>query len=152
MPTIPAMKRSPKRRRATKNAAAQPAAHSKLSGYEKLKARGAKVIAVKISEGYLDIFKSEAELFRTTRGRFLEMLLQRKRGELPFERPKNAPEYQLSEKQLIKGKLWTWYVMPDFKELLDEDRLLMGNMAVGAWIIVTLNQWLGHPGGLHIKS
>jgi hypothetical protein len=106
---------------------------------------------VRLPAGYLRILETEADLFRSRRGRFLEMLLRRKLGELSFERPRHAPEYTISDEELAITKLWSWYVDPQTRKLVDEDRFQMGNLAVGTWAVILLNQWLGRPGGLRLK-
>jgi hypothetical protein len=128
------------------------ATRKRLSGYERSKERGAQVVTVRLPAGYMKILQTEAGLIRSRRGQFLEQLLLRRRGKINLERSKDAPEYELTRDEIERRALWTWYVSPEFKQMLDDDRFQMGNLPVGSWIIVTLNQWIGRPEGVRIKA
>jgi hypothetical protein len=123
----------------------------KKAGYQEEKARGAQPVTIRLPAIYLKILESEAKLFGMKRGRFLEMLLKRKLGMLPVERPAMAPAYETTDKELAESKPWLWYLEPAFKKLLDEDRFQMGNLAISSWAIFMLNDWIGRPGGLRSK-
>jgi hypothetical protein len=123
----------------------------RLSGYQRTKNAGAQVLPVKLPLAYLQILQGEADLMHDRRGQFLEKLLRRKLGELPYERPKNGPPYEPTDNDLVRKKVWTWYIHPEVRAMLDEDRIQMGLPSVGAWIVTILNQWIGRPGGLRAK-
>ena len=97
---------------------------------------------------HLTILEQEAKLFGARRGQFLEMLLKRKLGMLEFNRPANAPTYEFGDSELSTSVRFVWYLREEMKELLDRDRLQMGNLTVQAWIVVEINRWIGRPLGL----
>jgi hypothetical protein len=122
-----------------------------LSGYQKTKKAGAQIIPIKLPLAYLKVLDSEATLMRDRRGQLLEKLLRRKLGEFSYERPANGPTYSATDKELTERKVWTWYIHPDLRQLVERDRLQMGLPSFGSWIVTMLNQWIGQPGGLPTK-
>jgi hypothetical protein len=127
------------------------AATKRLSGYQRSKEAGAQVLPVKLPLAYLAVLESEAKLMHDRRGQFLEKLLHSKLGELPYERPRSGPAYEPTDEDLLEKKVWTWYIQPEVREMLEADRLQMGLPSVGAWIVTMLNQWIGRPGGLRTR-
>jgi hypothetical protein len=97
---------------------------------------------------HLMILEEEAKLFSVRRGQFLEMLLKRKLGMLEFNRPANARTYDFRDSELSTSVRYVWYLREEMKELLDRDRLQMGNITVQAWIVFEINRWIGRPLGL----
>ena len=62
-----------------------------------------------------------------------------------------APSYEVTAKELEKTQLYMWQVAPEVRERIDSERLRMGNIAVAAYLIHLVNDWLGHPMGLPLK-
>jgi hypothetical protein len=109
---------------------------------------GAGVVAVRLPLAYLQILETEARHLGLKRGQFLTLLLRRKRGEVQFERSPDSARYSFSQDELRERKLWIWYLSPEFRQLVDEDRLRMGLSNIGSWVTQTLNSWIGRPAGL----
>jgi hypothetical protein len=113
-------------------------------------ARRASGISLKLPIAYLHILGTEAKRVGLKRGHFLQLLLQRKRGEITLERAKDGGETydDFTQDELITTKMWIWYVTPRLRKLIDEDRIQMGLTTIGSWITQMLNQWIGRPEGL----
>jgi hypothetical protein len=109
---------------------------------------GLKLVQTKIPRAHAQILEQEARVFGLRRNQFLRMLLHRKRGLLPFERPATAPTYKFTPKHLRESERYVWSMSPEDKALLDQDCLAMGNLAYGSWIVFALNSWIGRPNGL----
>ena len=109
--------------------------------------RSAKLVrvAMRLPLVYHGVLKEEADLFSAPRSSFLEMLLRRRCGMLDFSRPASAPEYECSREMLEDTENWAWYLKPEAKALLDEDRLRSGRLTPAAWTVLTLNEWIGGP-------
>jgi hypothetical protein len=105
-------------------------------------------IGTYLPRAHLRILAEESKLFSARRGQFLEMLLKRKLGLLPLERPPHAPDYEFSDDELRASERFVWYLREDMKVLFDRDRMQMGDFAVQAWIVLELNRWIGRPNGL----
>ena len=80
------------------------------------------------------------------------MLVKRQEGELLLERPPSAPTYTLTESGLEKTQLYMWQVAPEVRDRIDAERLRMGNIAVAAYLIHLVNDWLGQPMGLRLRT
>jgi hypothetical protein len=110
-----------------------------------------RTIAVRFPIAYLHIIETEGAQIGVSRGQFLTMLIKRQEGALMLERPPVAPSYTLREKELEETRLYMWQVAPEVRERIDAERLRMGNIAVAAYLIHLVNDWLGHPMGLPLK-
>ena|SRR5215831_3857801 len=110
--------------------------------------RHLKVSYVKLPVPHLKILQQEADLFGVSRGDFLSMLLRRKRGEISFDRPSNAPAYSFRLEEFKKQERFAWYMKHEVFQMLEQDRTRMGNIPVSAWIAFALNDWIGQPKGL----
>jgi hypothetical protein len=111
-----------------------------------------RTIAVRFPVAYLHIIEAEGGRIGVSRGQFLTMLVKRQEGELLLERPKDAPSYTLIEKELRETRLYMWQVAPEVRERIDAERLRMGNIAVAAYLIHIVNEWLGKPMGLGLSA
>jgi hypothetical protein len=80
------------------------------------------------------------------------MLVKRAEGVVLLERPPSAPRYDLLEKELEATRLYMWQVAPEVRERIDAERLRMGNIAVAAYLIHLVNDWLGRPMGLELRT
>ena len=110
-----------------------------------------RTIAVRFPVAYLNIIESEGGRIGVSRGQFLTMLVKRQQGELLLERPPAAPSgYLLEKKELEETKLYMWQVAPEVRNRIDAERLRMGNIAVAAYLIHLVNDWLGKPMGLRL--
>ena len=110
-----------------------------------------RTIAVRFPVAYLHIIETEGGRIGVSRGQFLTMLVKRQEGALLLERPPAAPTYTLTEKELEKTQLYMWQVAPEVRERIDAERLRMGNIAVAAYLIHLVNDWLGEPMGLKLN-
>src|SRR5262249_21759196 len=136
----PAPPAPPPRTEDTSDEDAAPIPRSKLSGYRRSKEKGIQMVTVKLPVGYLRILDTERALVGSSRSVFLSQLLRRKRGELPLDRPKQAPrDFEIADDELRNAKQWTWYMKPEIRPLLDADMLQMGLQNVGSWIVMILN-------------
>jgi hypothetical protein len=124
-----------------------PAARSRTSKLA-LKDKSVQPISLKLPLAYLRILEAEADRLGLRRGQFLTLLLQRKRGEINFDRPATAPVYKATDRELRESKVWLWYTTPQFRKLIDEDRFQMGINTISAWVTQLLNHWLARPQGL----
>jgi hypothetical protein len=112
-----------------------------------------RTIAVRFPIAYLAIIEAEGARIGVSRGQFLTMLVKRQQGELLLERPPAAPKgYRMSRRELEETKLYMWQVAPEVRERIDEERLRMGSIAVAAYLIHLVNDWLGFPMGLPFDS
>ena len=109
-------------------------------------------IAVRFAVAYLHIIESEGGQIGVSRGQFLTMLVKRKEGTILLERPANAPTYSVTEKDLEKTQLYMWQVAPEVRQRIDSERLRMGNIAVAAYLVHLVNDWLGQPMGLKLRG
>jgi hypothetical protein len=109
-------------------------------------------IAVRFPVAYLHIIESEGATLGVSRGQFLTMLVKRKEGTIMLERPPGAPSYEVTEKELSTTQLYLWQVAPEVRQRIDSERLRMGNIAVAAYLIHLVNDWLGKPMGLQLRS
>jgi hypothetical protein len=103
-------------------------------------------IQVWLPEPHLDMLTREAELFGVPRGNFLLMLLRKRRGLVPLERPQQAPQYDFKLKDFEKSARYSWYLSPEDRKMLEADCLEMGDLGVGAWIVTVLNQYVRRAG------
>jgi hypothetical protein len=103
---------------------------------------------VTVPVSHFRMLETEAEIYQAKRAQFLEMLLRRELGELPFERPKSAPRYTFMERELTQNKKYIWYMRKDSKAKLDDLRMRLGNLGVSTWIVLALNAWVGWPAGI----
>ena len=110
-----------------------------------LAAKGLARVAMQLPLAYHDVLRREAELYAVPRSSFMEMLLRRRRGMLDFRRPTTAPKYEYSFEAFERTELWAWYLKPDGKALLDDDRMRSGKLTPVAWTVLVLNEWLGGP-------
>ena len=111
-----------------------------------------RTIAVRFPVAYLHIIESEGAQIGVSRGQFLTMLVKRQEGAILLERPDAAPAYGVTEKDLAKTQLYMWQVAPAVRERIDAERLRMGNIAVAAYLIHLVNDWLGQPMGLKLSG
>ncbi len=111
-----------------------------------------RTIAVRFPIAYLQIIEIEGGRIAVSRGQFLTMLVKRKEGALLLERPPAAPTYTVTEKELAKTQLYMWQVAPEVRDRIDAERLRMGNIAVAAYLTHLVNDWLGHPMGLRLRT
>lgn len=111
-----------------------------------------RTIAVRFPVAYLDIIEAEGARIGVSRGQFLTMLVKRQEGAIVIERPPAAPTYAVVEKELRETRLYMWQVAPEVRERIDAERLRMGNIAVAAYLIHLVNEWLGAPMGLSLKT
>jgi len=111
-----------------------------------------RTIAVRFPVAYLHIIEQEGARIGVSRGQFLTMLVKRQEGAIMLERPPGAPSYELTEKELEKTQLYMWQVAPEVRERIDAERLRMGNIAVAAYLIHLVNDWLGRPMGLQMRA
>jgi hypothetical protein len=109
---------------------------------------GFKLVQTNIPRAHAHILEQEAKVYGLRRNQLLRMLLHRKRGLLPFERPVSAPTYKFTVKDLRESERYVWSITPEDKALLDQDCLAIGNLAYGSWIVFALNNWIGRPNGL----
>jgi hypothetical protein len=107
---------------------------------------------VRFPVAYLNIIEAEGARIGVSRGQFLTMLVKRQEGALLLERPGDAPSYTLAERELEKTQLYMWQVAPEVRERIDAERLRMGSIAVAAYLIHLVNDWLGHPMGLKLTQ
>jgi hypothetical protein len=107
---------------------------------------------ITLPRSHLVILSTEADLWGVGKGDFLTMLLRRKCGELVFERPKDAPAYSFSDKEFLEAERYGWYLPNQDVPKLEADRLKMGNVLVSSWVVWTLNEWIGRPGGVGEKE
>jgi hypothetical protein len=107
---------------------------------------------VRFPVAYLQIIETEGIRIGVSRGQFLTMLVRRQEGALLLERPTEAPIYDVTAKELAKTQLYMWQVVPEVRERIDAERLRMGNIAVAAYLIHLVNDWLGKPMGLKLKT
>src|SRR5262249_39585918 len=96
-----------------------------------------------LTRAHVQVLETEANLWGVGRGDFLTMLLRRKHGELVFERPKKAPSYTFSEKELLEPERYAWYLPKQDIPKLASDCLKLGNIAPATWVVLTLNEWIG---------
>lgn len=111
-----------------------------------------RTIAVRFPVAYLHIVEQEGGQIGVSRGQFLTMLVKRQEGSIMLERPPAAPTYEVTEKDLTKTQLYMWQVAPEVRERIDAERLRMGNIAVAAYLIHLVNDWLGRPMGLELRG
>ncbi len=112
-----------------------------------------RTIAVRFPVAYLDIIEDEGARIGVSRGQFLTMLVKRQEGALLLERPPSAPSGHLLDKhELEQTRLYMWQVAPAVRERIDAERLRMGNIAVAAYLIHLVNDWLGKPMGLKLRD
>jgi hypothetical protein len=111
-----------------------------------------RTIAVRFPVAYLHIIESEGATIGVSRGQFLTMLVKRHEGAFVLERPSGASDYEVTEKELSKTQLYMWQVAPEVRERIDSERLRMGNIAVAAYLTHLVNDWLGKPMGLQLRS
>jgi hypothetical protein len=102
-------------------------------------------IQVWLPEPHLEMLTKEAALFGVPRGNFLLMLLRKRRGLIPLDRPPSAPKYDFKASDFGAMDRYSWYLSPDDRKMLELDCLEMGNQGVGAWIVTVLNQYVGRP-------
>jgi hypothetical protein len=100
----------------------------------------------------MKIIEAEGGRIGLTRSQFLRMLVERHGGHVVFERPQGLQPYQVSESDMKTAQPYLWQVAPELRERVDADRLRMGNISVGAYLIGLINHWLGQPLGLDIKG
>jgi hypothetical protein len=91
---------------------------------------------------HLEILAAEADQWGVARGDFLTMLLRRKFGELPFERPRLSPVPRLSEDALTKTERYAWYLPERDVPKLRADCLRLGNITFSTWVLFALNDWV----------
>src|SRR5262249_35672597 len=103
-------------------------------------------IQVWLPKAHLEMLSKEADLIRVPRANLLMMLLQKRRSGFIFERPASAPKYTFQPKDFEDVVRYTWYMDTEMKRLLDQDRMLMGNLTIASWVIVVLNQYVGWEG------
>jgi hypothetical protein len=111
-----------------------------------------RTIGVRFPVAYLHIIEQEGGRIGVSRGQFLTMLVKRQEGAIMLERPPGAPSYDVIEKELEKTQLYMWQVAPEVRERIDAERLRMGNIAVAAYLIHLVNDWLGRPMGLQLRG
>jgi hypothetical protein len=110
-----------------------------------------RTIAVRFPVAYLHVIEAEGARIGVSRGQFLTMLVKRGEGAIVIERPPAAPTYTLAKKELEATKLYMWQVAAEVRERIDAERLRMGNIAVAAYLIHLVNDWLGEPMGLKLN-
>ena len=96
-------------------------------------------IVVTLPEAYLRILRQEAEQYGLRPSQFAEQLLF---DSLRPRRP-NALKYELTEDELLRRRRFLWYLRKETKSVLDKQRLAYGGLSVSAWVVVSLNRWLG---------
>jgi hypothetical protein len=96
-------------------------------------------IVVTLPEPYLRILMLEAEQYGLRRSQFAEQLL------FDSLRPRraNAPKYEFTEDELRCRQRFLWYIRSEIRVVLDKQRLSFGGLTVSAWMVVSLNRWLG---------
>jgi hypothetical protein len=114
------------------------------------KAKSLQTITLKLPLAYMEIMEKEANRLGLRRGQFLTLLLQRKRGEVSLERTGELPDYNFSGEELRTTKIWLWYVTPEVRAQIEEDRYPMGPSTIGGWITQLINKWIGRPDGLRV--
>lgn len=105
-------------------------------------------IGVRLPAAYLRILGTEAALLGLRRNALLSALIRRKLGRMKLERSDDAPDYTISDAELEEYKQYTWHCPPMIRTLVEEDMQQMGITSYSTWINVTLNEWIGRPGGL----
>lgn len=104
-------------------------------------------VGMKLPLAYLEILDREASYFNYKRNQFLEMMLLRRMGRLSvkLERSPEAPKrYEFDLAKFQDVKMWPWYMKPEMKRLLDEDRLTMGRYNPQDWVGNVVREWIGH--------
>ena len=101
---------------------------------------------------YLKIIEREATALGQSKTGFLTMLVRRQWGEVLLERHPSGPSYELDRKELQTSQHFVFYVEKDLAKRIEDDMLRMGNLAANAYIILLVNNWLGHPMGLKFKG
>src|SRR5262249_16842740 len=113
---------------------------------------GMQPTSVRLPLAYFRILEAEAARFSLRRGAFLTLILQKKVGLIPLERPKDAPVYTFTEAELTDANPCLWSLPPEMRKLPDRDCIHMGLQSNSAWITQVLNHWIGQPMGLRTKS
>jgi hypothetical protein len=98
------------------------------------------------------VLETEATHMGIGRGDLLVLLLRRKRGEQPLERSPAAPTYAFTEDEFTTFRLYTWYVKPELRPIIEDDCRYLGQSSIASWINMLLAQWIGQPAGLHPES
>jgi len=109
-------------------------------------------IGVRLPVAYLRILGTEAALLGFRRNAFLSALIRRKLGKMKLERSDGAPEYTVTDAELEDYKQYTWHCLPTIRGWVEEDMKQMGITSYSTWINVTLNEWIGRPGGLRSSA
>jgi hypothetical protein len=107
---------------------------------------------ISLSRAYHTILAMESELWSVGKGDFLTMLVRRKAGKLSFERPRDAPLHNFSQRDLEETERYAWYVPNRDLHDLDADRVNLGKVTVSTWATITLNNWIGLPEGISAES
>jgi hypothetical protein len=100
----------------------------------------------------MHIIEQEGARVGLSRGQFLTMLVKQANGDIGLVRAQNAPSYEVEEKELSETQLYVWQVLNEVRDLIDRERLRMGNVGVAAYLIYLVNDWLGAPHGLPFKK
>ena len=109
---------------------------------------GADAVMVRMPPAHLRILGTEAKKAGVKRGVFLALLLNNKLGGTKLVRAADAPTYEFSIEELTSTKPWVWYMTPDVRKQVQEDRIYMGLGTTGMWATQMLNKWISYPDGL----
>jgi hypothetical protein len=110
------------------------------------------IVGVWFPIAYLKVIAAEAARFGVGRGQFLTMLAKKKAGEILIERPAAAPKHEATREELTKTQKYVWAMPRPVRSQLDVARLAMGNISLGNYLMFLINEWLGQPEGLVIRS
>ena len=102
---------------------------------------------VKFPIAYMNVIETEARRLQMGRGNFLTMLVQRRCGEVGFERI-GGPEFEATDEELANREVYAWLVAPRTRDQIDDLRLGLGGIGVADFFIHLINEWLGTPYGL----
>lgn len=100
-------------------------------------------VTMAIPRSHMTILEAEAKAIGVPRSTFLELLLRHQRGTIRLERRKDAPGYSFRQEDFETAETFSWYVNPEVKQLLDQQRLRMGRVPALAWAVDALNEWIG---------
>ena len=103
-------------------------------------------VAVVLPVATLEMLEKEAAVYGWRKSQLLEALLMEKLGMgIRLERQASAPKYKFKPADWTASERWIWYLRPDLKRKFDELRLRAGNIKPQAWIVLTVNQFVGLP-------
>src|SRR5690349_19483995 len=101
---------------------------------------------VRIPAPYVEVLVREAEFLGIARrSYFLTMLFRRQRNQLRLERSPEAPKYKFNRSELDQIKRFVWVIPIEMKSEVEEEMALLGGLAINAWLVTTINDWLGMP-------